>query len=124
MSASDTVVDFMQAINARDLERIVSLCAEDHTFVDAHGGKVDAGGVAAAWRGYFQFMPHYLIEAETIIGQGQEVAVFGWASGGLDAADPDAKCWRRPCAWRARVRDGRVCLWQVYVDTKAVFDLI
>jgi hypothetical protein len=31
---------------------------------------------------------------------------------------------RRPAAWRVRVKGGKIQLWQVYVDTKVVFDLI
>jgi len=116
MSASDTVVAFILAI--------VRLCADDHDFVDAHGGVVSAGNLRAAWAGYFGFMPHYGIDLETIVSDGEQCGVFGWAWGGLNADNADVKSWRRPCAWRARVRDGRIRLWQVYVDTKAVFDLL
>jgi ketosteroid isomerase-like protein len=124
MSAPDTVVAFMQAINDHDVDRIVAFCSDDHRLVDAHGEVGSAEELAAAWAGYFRFMPHYGVEAETIVAVGETVAVFGWAWGGLDAADPGVKSWRRPCAWRASVRDGLVSLWQVYVDTKAVFDLL
>jgi ketosteroid isomerase-like protein len=59
-----------------------------------------------------------------LLHDGDTVAVFGCASGGLNAADKKDRCWSRPCAWRATVRQDRISRWQVYVDTKAVFDLL
>jgi ketosteroid isomerase-like protein len=119
----DVVTAFLQAINDHDVGRITALCADDHTFIDAQGEAV-SHDLETAWSRYFTFMPHYGVEAERIICEGEDVAVFGWAWGGLDAADAEARSWRRPCAWRAHVRGDRVTLWQVYVDTKPVFDLL
>jgi len=124
MQAVEVVRSLIAAINEHDVERIVGLCTDDHAFVDAHGNVVGAEKLDAAWRGYFSFMPHYGVEAETILGEGDTVAVFGHARGGLNAADASDRAWRRPCAWLARTREGKVALWQVYVDTKAVFDLL
>ena len=124
MQTNEAVLAFIEAINAHDVSRIVSLCTTDHELVDAHGGVVPAERLPSAWSGYFQFMPHYGVEARTIICEGARAAVFGSAWGGLNAKDATDRVWRRPCAWQAQVRDGRIRLWQVYVDTKAVFDLI
>jgi len=112
---SEVVAAFIEAINAHDARRIAALCTADHRFVDAHGVVVAGEGLPAAWAGYFGFMPHYGIVVVELLGQ---------AWGGLDAADPSVRAWRRPCAWRARVEGERVKLWQVYVDTKVVFDLL
>jgi ketosteroid isomerase-like protein len=115
------VTAFIEAINAHDVDRIVALCTSDHQFVDAFGTVMPAEQLRAGWSGYFSFMPRYGIEIEEMICHGELVAVFGYAWGGLDA---DSREWRRPAAWRVRVRDSRVTLWQVYVDTKIVFDLL
>jgi ketosteroid isomerase-like protein len=124
VSTYETIVAFMRAINARDVGAIMSLCAEDHRFVDAHGGVTPAERLQSAWTGYFEVMPHYGVEAEEIVCDGGRAIVFGSAWGSLDPVDPARRAWRRPCAWRALVRDGRIALWQVYVDTKPVFDLM
>jgi ketosteroid isomerase-like protein len=124
MRTEDVVRAFVEAINARDVDRIVALAAEDHQFVDAHGAVVAAEGLRSAWTGYFQFMPRYGIEVETILCDGETAAVFGSAWGSLGGDDAAERAWRRPSAWRACVENGRVKLWQVYVDTKAVFDLL
>lgn len=124
VSAAAVVCAFIAAINAHDVDRILVLCAADHRFIDAHGGVTPADQQRAAWDGYFRFMPHYGIEIEQVLAEGETVVVLGVAWGGLDAEDASRRSWRRPCAWRAVVEDGRIRLWQVYVDTKAVFDLI
>jgi len=124
MPAEELILSFVEAINRRDPARIVGLCTEDHQFVDAFGQVVAAENLLSAWTGYFQFMPHYHIEVERVLCDGDDVALFGHASGSLDAEDARDRSWRRPCAWRARVEGDRVSHWQVYVDTKAVFDLL
>jgi ketosteroid isomerase-like protein len=118
------VVAFIDAINAHDVDRIVALCTSDHQFVDAFGAVMPAEQLRAGWDGYFKFMPRYGIEREDMICHDDLVAVFGYAWGGLDVDPGGSRQWRRPAAWRARVRDGQVALWQVYVDTKIVFDLL
>lgn len=121
--AVDTVIRaFVDAINAHDIERILALCSPDHEFVDAHGNIVAPERLRAAWTGFFGFMPRYGIEIDEILIEGDTVALFGAAWGGL-AAD-GGRDWRRPAAWRVRVAQGRIRLWQVYVDTKIVFDLL
>jgi ketosteroid isomerase-like protein len=120
-STKAVVEAYIEAINAHDVASIVALSAPDHEFVDAFGGIVTAEKLAEAWAGYFAFMPRYGIEIDEIICDGDVASVFGQAWGGLNDA---AKSWRRPAAWRARVKNGRVALWQVYVDTKVVFDLL
>jgi ketosteroid isomerase-like protein len=114
---------FIDAINAQDVARIAGLCAADHRFVDARGAVVPAGELQGAWRGYFSFMPRYGIEVEEMVESGDIVVVFGTAWGELAAAHGGG-AWRRPAAWRARVTGRQLSLWQVYVDTAAVFDLL
>jgi ketosteroid isomerase-like protein len=122
MAARQTVEAFIAAINAHDVDAIVDLCSADHAFVDAHGNVTRGDDVEAAWRGYFGFMPRYGIEAESLLADRGVVAVFGTAWGAL-AGDGSAT-WRRPAAWRALVAAGKIQAWQVYVDTKIVFDLM
>jgi hypothetical protein len=59
-----------------------------------------------------------------VLGDDEIVAIFGWAWGELAGAAEGRAAWRRPAAWRARVRRDRVQRWQGYVDTKIVFDLL
>src|ERR1700733_1130907 len=122
MQPSALVLAFLGAINSPDVPRIVAMCAPDHQFVDAYGNTVGAERLHEAWTGYFTFMPSYGIEVETVLAEGDLVALFGTAWGNLDG-EGGKREWRRPAAWRARVQGELIQLWQVYVDTKAVFDL-
>jgi ketosteroid isomerase-like protein len=124
MQTEAVIRSFVDAINHHDVARIVALCAEDHQFIDAYGAVTPAETLAAAWTGYFRFMPRYGIEVEEVLCQGDQAAVFGAALGSLDAPGTSERSWRRPAAWRAAVRDGLMTVWQVYVDTKIVFDLL
>jgi ketosteroid isomerase-like protein len=122
--AISVALGFIDAINAHDVDQIVALCTPDHEFVDAHGSRIGDGNVRAAWAGYFSLMPRYGIEVEDVLGADATVAVFGWAWGELACVPVGGAAWRRPAAWRARVRQDRMHRWQVYVDTKIVFDLL
>ena len=116
-----TVARLVAAINSHDAAGIVELCTADHEFVDAAGAVTGSGRLLAAWTDYFGFMPEYGIEIDAMLCVGDTAAVFGHAWGSL-AKGVDG--WRRPAAWRAVVADGKVRRWQVYVDTKPVFDLL
>ena len=65
--------------------------------------------------------PDYTIRVETIVGQGEVVAVFGSASGtynGKRGLVPENKI-EMPAAWRGVVQNGKVKRWQVYADWTA-----
>ena len=100
VQTKDVVLAFIEAINTHDVDAIVVLCAKDHQFVDAHGNITPAVQLRFAWAGYFQFMPRYGIEVETILCEGVAAAVFGAAWGCLNADGAAEQSWRRPCAWR------------------------
>ena len=124
MATRETVLAFVDAINAHDVDRILGLAAEDHELIDACGNVVHAPALRTAWVGYFGFMPRYGIEIEKMLCEGDLAAVFGHAWGSLNAEPDGSRQWRRPTAWRVLVAGDRVRLWQVYVDTKIVFDLL
>ena len=127
-SNRETVLAFVERINAHDVQRLAELMSDDHTFVDAHGNQVvGKEKMIAGWRGYFEWFPDYFIEVTDIFEgdsseDGQTFALFGFA-GGSFKGKPDAS-WRLPAAWKAIVKDGRVTLWQVFADTKIPFDII
>jgi len=124
MQTKRLVLAYVDAINAHDVDRIVDLSSDDHRFVDAYGDVTPAEQLRTAWSGYFKFMPEYAIQLEDVVCDGGIAALFGWAQGSLPPTSAGARSWRRPAAWRARVKGQKVQLWQVYVDTKIVFDLM
>jgi uncharacterized protein (TIGR02246 family) len=115
----NVVKAFIAAINRRDPAAIAALMTEDHTFVDS-GGSIQSGreNMTAGWKEYFRMFPDYEIHVERMLADKGLVAVFGSASGtynGKRGLVPENRIVM-PAAWRARVEDGKIKLWQVYAD--------
>ena len=121
MTSKETVLAFVDAINAQNVDQLGELMTDDHTFVDPHGNKVTGRKqMIAGWRGYFEWFPDYRIEVSDVFESESEFGIFGFA-GGSFKGNVERK-WRIPAAWKIVVRDGRIALWQVVADTKLPFE--
>ena len=119
----ETILAFIDRINAHDVDGLADLMSDDHTFIDAHSNQVSGKEqMTAGWRGYFEWFPDYFIEVTDVFENGEMFGMFGFA-GGSFKGNADAS-WRLPAAWKAIVRDGRVAVWQVIADTKIPFEAI
>lgn len=125
--AENIVLAFVDAINAHDVEAICALMTERHVYVDAVSDRFE--GIAmmrAVWDGLFRWFPDYDIVVESMIYQGDKVAVFGSlsatyaVSGELDAAH----FWQVPAAWRAQVINNKVASWTAFHDTRRMYEII
>jgi hypothetical protein len=141
MTDKQTILAFIDRINAHDVEGLAELMSDNHTFIDAHGNQVSGKEkMIAGWRGYFEWFPDYYIEVNEVFEErdalesdeasgvvearehGETFALFGFA--GASFKGKQSECWRLPAAWQASVKDGRVTLWQVFADTKIPFEII
>lgn len=122
-----TVAQFLEAINTHDVSRLLALMTPDHRFIDAIGNEV-AGleTLAAAWQGYFAWMPDYAITIDDWFEQGDQIALFGKAEATYVVSGQllPENHWALPGAWKATVRENKIALWRVYCDTKPVFDIM
>jgi ketosteroid isomerase-like protein len=113
------VVSFIDCINRADAEGLAALMAEDHTLtVFDEAPLVGRAANAAAWEGYLQAFPRYVIYPHRIAEQTGVVAVLGTTTGshlGL----PDAEERRLTLIWRAEVADGALRSWTLLQDTAA-----
>lgn len=119
----DAVLRFEQAINAHDPETICSLMTSGGEFVDSLGNRIKGTEkLRAAWAGYFKLVPDYSISHAEVFAQGDTVAVFGSARGTFskDGQIRKENAWSTPAAWKARVRDGKIAMWQVYADNEPI----
>jgi ketosteroid isomerase-like protein len=127
MTATDTVLEFMERINRRDAEGLAALMTEDHVFTDSLGQTVRGREkMRAGWKGYFAFCPDYWVSHEDIFAAGDRVGVFG-AAGGTIAVEGRLVAenkWRTGAAWLAVVEGGLVKEWRVYADNKAVYEIM
>ena len=119
----ETILAFIDRINAHDVEGLGALMSDDHTFIDAHGNQVSCREkMIAGWRGYFEWFPDYFIEVTDVFEDDERLALFGFAGGSFKGKESES--WRLPAAWKASAKDGRVTLWQVFADTKIPFEII
>lgn len=121
-------LDFADAINLHNTEKIVALMADDHVFIDAYGNREGKEAMRQGWPGYFSWFPDYLIEIDDVLESGNTVVLLGHAGGTYHGiSTPDRKYrWRVPAAWRVVVENylGPVKVWQVYADSKLPFDIM
>jgi ketosteroid isomerase-like protein len=118
----DTVLAFLEQINAGNVDALCSLMTEDHLFVDGLGNRTQGReSMRKGWAGYFHMFPDYRVSHTDVFSQGDVVAAFGSAEGTLAVKGelPKETHWSVPAAWRAVVRDGLVAEWQVYADNQS-----
>lgn len=127
MTPTQTVLAFIDRINAHNVEGLCALMSADHRFVDSIGHSFHGReGMQTAWEGYFAWFPDYQITVEDLLEQGELVLVTGRASGtyAVDGKLPDENFWEVPAAWKALVVDGQLTYWQVYADNHPVREIM
>jgi ketosteroid isomerase-like protein len=101
---------FNEAINARDLARLVACMTDDHRFIDPENHVVSGReAVERAWRGFFDSFPDYRNHFETLTSRDERVFVLGRSSCSFAPLDG-------PALWTALIRGDRVAEWRVLAD--------
>lgn len=112
-------LSFVDRINNGDLDGLLALMARDHRLeVFDEDAVVGREANAAAWRGYLDAFPRYVIYPRRIAGDGAVVAILGHTTGshlGL----PDAEERKRTLIWVAHVRNDGIERWRLIEDTPA-----
>ena len=97
---------FNEAINERNLEGLLELMTEDHTFID-NSGDVDSN-MKDGWRQFFARYPDYRNVFTSVTVTDNMVVMLGHST---CSKEPRLN---GPSMWTARVRDKRVSEWRVY----------
>ncbi len=117
---TETLRQFVAAINNHDVDVLTGLMAPGHVFVDSLGNAVrGAASLATAWRSYFKLCPDYWIRTDCIIAEGNVSLAAGEAGGTIDGI-----AWSTPAAWKTVVCDGTVLEWRVFAESKPVYDIL
>src|ERR1043166_6115742 len=104
MTNKETIQNFIDRINAHDVDGLGELMSADHIFIDAHGNQVQGKEkMTAGWRGYFEWFPDYSIEVNEIFENDHTFAMLGFAGGSFKGKSEAS--WRLPAAWKAIVKD-------------------
>ncbi len=106
MTPLEVVQDFVDRINAGDVQGLAERMTEAHRFVDSLGAvRAGRGTLRRAWEQYFRRVPDYRVEVHEAFDRGAVVALFGAARGTLARGGrlraEDA--WVTPAAWRAMI---------------------
>lgn len=126
-TALEVALAFVEQINKRDVAALAALMTEDHRFIDGLGQEVRGRNtMEQGWRGYFAWFPDYSITVDDAFSRGNVAALFGTAQGTYAAkGHPQADThWQIPAAWKAVVRNERVCEWRVYADNEPVWKIM
>lgn len=124
---TNIVMDFIDAINNANIDKIYSLMAQDHLFIDSQDNKVEGKEkIKQAWIGYFELFPDYKIEVNEIFEKDSIICMLGYASGTYKNIrnKNNSNHWRIPAAWKADVENNQIKSWQVYADNIIVMEII
>ena len=105
----DVAMDFINRINAGDVEAICELMTEGHIFQDALGERfIGREKMREGWSAYFKTVTNYQVHAEEFFQTGERLAIFGSASGTYagNGKTSGNNFWEVPAAWRAVILDG------------------
>jgi ketosteroid isomerase-like protein len=120
MTPAEVVEQFLQAVNAHDLEALSALLTPDHVFIDSVGHRLESAPAAkVAWRSYLAMCPDYWIRLTDRLADGPLVLATGMAGGTIRAST-----WQTPAAFKALVRDNRLAEWRVFADNKPVYEIL
>ena len=126
MTAQNVAEQFVNAINAHDLERLASLMTSDHRFVDSLGAVVEGrDAMREGWKFYFSMVPDYKLEIRRyfIAEHGKaETMLVGVASGSYcsNGIKLPNSLWSTPAALRAIIHNDQIAEWQVYADNEPI----
>lgn len=112
--AISLVLRFNECINTRDLTGLAEMMTDDHTFIDS-SGETHKGRekMTLGWFDFFKDYPDYRNNFTQIFIQGDLVVMVGFSECSHESLDG-------PAIWTAKLRDGFVSEWRVYLDTEEV----
>jgi len=124
---TSVVLDFIEAINNANLDKMVDLMTIDHVFIDSQDNRtIGKDRMRQAWIGYFALFPDYKIEINEILEKDNLISMFGYTSGTYRNIinKENSNYWRIPAAWRVLVKDNQIKRWQVYADNIILMDIL
>jgi limonene-1,2-epoxide hydrolase len=124
---TNIVLDFVNAINNANVDKIYNLMTDDHLFIDSQDNRViGKEKMKQAWIEYFALFSDYKIEINEILEKDSLICILGYASGIYKNLinENNSNYWRIPAAWTSIVKDNKIKVWQVYADNSVVLDII
>ncbi len=127
MRPTETVREFVDAINHQHIDKMMGMMTPDHLFTDSLGNEIPGRrAMRDAWLGYFTMVPDYSITIQETLSDDRTVLVVGSARGKykLHGQARDENTFTINAVWRAVIERDRICEWQVFADNKPLRDLM
>ena len=121
------LLDFVDAINCANVDRMADLMADDPVFVDSRDNRTTGKeNMKQAWKGYFNLFPDYKIEITGMLQKKSLFYLVGYAGGTYMNLmnENNSKSWRIPAAWTDIIKKNKVQYWQVYADNGVVLEIV
>ena len=117
-AAVNIALEFVERINAHDLDGICALMTDDFVFTD-YEGKIERGKelMRKGWEGYLSSFPKYKIIAQHVLIGAGGVAIIGKTTGSHLPPELEEK---ETVLWTAEIRDGLVAEWRIYSDSETI----
>jgi len=123
MNVEEIALQFVDAINHADVNRLAILMTNDHIFVDSDGSKIiGRAAVLDAWTQYFSMMRDYRVVVHETYSSEKTVILVGTATGvyiGISQPHPENH-WAVPATWRVVTEANQVAVWQVFVNPEPI----
>jgi hypothetical protein len=125
MTDKEIVLEFVNAINDHDVDKIYDLMTDGHIFIDGSGGQhIGKIGMKEGWQSYYQLFPDYNIQITDIIEDNSIIGLFGNASGSYKNINIETNFWKTTASWKAIVKNKKIMHWQVYCDYTQLMEII
>jgi ketosteroid isomerase-like protein len=112
----DIALQFVEHINRQDLDGLVELMSEGHTFIDL-AGDVHRGRetMQEGWAQYFSMCPQYMIHVSEVYLSDLDVILIGRTTGS-HVQQPRHIEIQDTLIWVASIENDRVAEWKLYYD--------
>ncbi|ALV43593.1 hypothetical protein AU252_22450 [Pseudarthrobacter sulfonivorans] len=109
--AAALAMGFNECINARDLNGLARLMANNHSFIDTDGNAfIGKAACIEAWRSFFDSFPEYRNIFEAVLARRNSVTVVG------HTVCPGFPALEGPALWTAVAAREGLTEWRVYED--------
>ena len=106
-------LQFNECINRRNLEGLVNLMTNDHTFIDSANNVVTGkSDNQKNWVRFFELFPDYQNVFESVCSKNSTVMMQGYS------ICPNEKLHNLRVIWTAQIEDNKVKEWRIYFDNE------
>ena len=117
---------FVEAINSKDVDRMITLMTENYKFIDGDGSEHSGRDqMRMGWEEHFELIPDLKISVSQHFAENDTVVFLGWSSGTIiqNGELKPENSWKIPAAWRVVVESDKVAVWQLFANQHELHEI-